>query len=108
MVVKRRKAHRAIKKKPSQLSAKRRAELSSKAKKLASTIKSPLRVYREIEKKIDTSWKKLRNAIKTGSRLAILKGRQELLLLLGECNYMTRECKRCLKQKNPHVAVLKN
>lgn len=108
MVIKRRKAHRATKRHSSGLSAKRRAELSARAKMFASTLKSPLRAYREIERKIDTTWKKLRRDVKHRSLKAIVKGRQDLLLLLGECNYMVRECGRCLKQKKPNVAILKN
>jgi len=79
-----------------QLSSKRRAALKAKAKKILCTIKTPLKAYRDIEHKIDTTWKKLRNDVKRRSRSAILKGRRDLLLLLGECNYMARECARRL------------
>lgn len=108
MVIKRKKLHRTAKRRSSMLSAKRRAVLSAKAKKIAFNLKTPIRAYREIEKKIDTTWKKLRNDVKNRSRKAILKGRQDLLLLLGECNYMARECKRCLKGKHPSkFAIIK-
>jgi len=82
-----------------QLSAKRRAELRMKAKKFAFTMQSPIRAYRDLEKKIDKTWKKLRTDVKNRSSRAIIKGRRDLLLLLGECNYMVRECGRCLAAK---------
>lgn len=95
----RKKSKKAVKH-STQLSAKRRAELAEKAKKLVFTMKTPLRAYRELEKRIDKTWKKLRNDVKTRSRRAILKGRRDLLLLLGECNYMARECGRAIQAKH--------
>lgn len=93
---KRHSAHRTFK---VRLSAQRRKQLKEKAKKIAFTMKTPLKAYREIERKIDKTWKKLRNDVKNRSRKAILKGRNDLLLLLGECNYMAKECSRCLMSK---------
>ncbi|MBF8262915.1 MAG: hypothetical protein HW387_580 [Parachlamydiales bacterium] len=62
-------------------------------------MKAPLHAYHTLEKKIDKTWQKLRDDVKSRSRKAILKGRRDLLLLLGECNYMASECARCLKSK---------
>lgn len=63
------------------------------------TLKNPRKVYKDLEKKIDRSWRVLRRSVKKRSRKAILKGRRELLLLLGECNYMAREYARYLKRR---------
>lgn len=81
-----------------EISAKRKAQLSKRAKKIATTMKSPLNTYRDLERKIDKTWKKLRNDVKRKSLPAIIKGKNELLLLLGECNYMARECARYLTE----------
>ena len=88
-----------IKRKKSHISAKRRAALRSKAQKIVFSMKAPMRTYRQIEQKIDKTWKKLRNDVKNRSVKAIKKGRNDLLLLLGECNYMVQECGRCLRRK---------
>jgi hypothetical protein len=76
---------------------KRRLVLKRRAKNIAFTMKKPLMAYHELEKKIDKTWTKLRSDVKKRSHRAIIKGRRDLLLLLGECNYMARECARCLK-----------
>ena len=99
MVIKRRKTHRAVKQDPWPVSAKRRAELRAQTEKFVLSMQAPLRTYRELKGKIDTTWKKLRKDVKGRSRRAIVKGRRDLLLLLGECNYMAREFKRCLSAK---------
>jgi hypothetical protein len=99
MVIKRKKVHRAAKRSATTLSSKRRTHLKKKAQKLIFSMQSPLRAYREIEHKIDKTWTKLRNDVKRRSRRAIIKGRRDLLLLLGECNYMAQECARCIAKK---------
>ena len=90
---------RQIKKTKPHISAKRRADLRKKAQKVAFTMTAPLRAYHEIERKIDKTWTQLRKDVKNRSHRAILKGRRDLLLLLGECNYMARECARFLSKK---------
>jgi len=94
------KRKRHIKTKKHVISTRRRATLRRKAKKIAFTMKAPMRTYFEIERKIDKTWKKLRNDVKNRSLKAIKKGRRDLLLLLGECNYMAKECTRCLTKKS--------
>ena len=94
MVIKRRR-HLA----KARLSAKRKSAIRRRAKKIAFSMKAPMKAYRTLEGKIDKTWTKLRQDVKTRSRKAIVKGRRDLLLLLGECNYMARECGRCLKGK---------
>lgn len=51
--------------------------------------------YRDLQKRADTAWKKFRTDVKRGAKAeVIIKDHNNLLLLLGECNYMARECKR--------------
>ena len=47
-----------------------------------------------LEKKINETWTKLQKAVKEKRANAVLTGRENLKLLLGECTYMANECKR--------------
>lgn len=57
--------------------------------------------YRELQKKVDLAWDKLKQDVKKKVSTNILtKHKNHLMLLLGECNYMARECKKnCRKPK---------
>ncbi len=51
--------------------------------------------YRTIEKQINAAWAKLQNDVKRhASPQILLEDKNHLMLLLGECNYMARECVR--------------
>ena len=51
--------------------------------------------YKELEGQTIKAWHKLRNDIRRNvNRQILIQDRNRLLLLLGECNYMTRECQR--------------
>ncbi len=51
--------------------------------------------YRTIEKQINAAWAKLQNDVKKhASPQVLLEDKNHLMLLLGECNYMARECVR--------------
>lgn len=53
------------------------------------------RAYRTLQDKADKAWVKLRSDVKEKASPEILvRDRDELLLLLGECNYMAGECLR--------------
>ena len=53
------------------------------------------RMYKALEKQIEEAWTKLRNDVRQkASPQTIAKDKNHLLLLLGECNYMVRECAR--------------
>lgn len=67
----------------------------------AFSLQSPLRTYKHLEKEIEKTWLELRKEIKKKNHAAIEKRKDDLLLLLGECNYMAQECTRCLKS-NPN------
>ena len=49
--------------------------------------------YRELQKRVDKAWDKLQADVQRKASPDILvRNKNELLLLLGECNYMAREC----------------
>lgn len=51
--------------------------------------------FRDLEKKAEKAMAKFRSNIKKkASPATLLKDKSELLLLLGECNYMARQCMR--------------
>ena len=53
------------------------------------------KAYKELQMRADTAWEKFRNDVRKNARSDILiKDHNHLLLLLGECNYMARECMR--------------
>jgi hypothetical protein len=100
MAIRRIRRHRRVaKRKVGGVSARRRVTLRRKAKRIAYSIKAPVRTYHALEKKIDKAWQKLRRDVKRRSLRAIIKGRRDLLLLLGECNYLARECARCVQKQ---------
>jgi hypothetical protein len=77
----------------------------AKAKKAAK--KSPVnynqaalwQTYKELQAKADKAWEKFRTDVRKKAKDDVLvKDRNELLLLLGECDYMVRECMRCSNQ----------
>lgn len=52
-------------------------------------------VYQDLQKKADRAWARLRADVRRKAPpQIILEDRDNLLLLLGECNYMARECVR--------------
>ncbi len=55
--------------------------------------------YQALQLKADKAWKKFRTDVRKNAKSqTILKDQKELLLLLGECNYMARECMRIASQ----------
>jgi hypothetical protein len=65
------------------------------AKSAAINHKAQWNIYKELEKQIDKAWAKLRADVKRKANPQILvKDKNHLMLLLGECNYMVRECVR--------------
>ncbi len=52
-------------------------------------------IYKKLQKQVNGAWKKLKTDIQNNEDPQILlQDRTQLLLLLGECNYMTLECSR--------------
>lgn len=53
------------------------------------------KAYRALRAQIDKAWEKLRADVrKKASSDVLMHDNNQLLLLLGECNYMARECSR--------------
>jgi hypothetical protein len=58
------------------------------------------KTFRELKTKTDKAWKSFQSGVKKKADPAtMMRRRNELLLLLGECNYMAKECARLDKQK---------
>lgn len=78
--------------------SKRRVSRKAKtsAKKSLSTNKSAhWEAYNELQKRVDKAWDKLQADVKRkASPSVLIRNKNHLLLLLGECNYMARECMR--------------
>jgi len=51
--------------------------------------------YRDLQKRADEAWAKFRNDVSNHANSEVLvQDNNQLLLLLGECDYMARECMR--------------
>ena len=51
--------------------------------------------YKELQDQVEEAWSHLQEAVrKRSSPKVLFRSRNELLLLLGECDYMARECMR--------------
>lgn len=85
----RKKARKVVKKK-----AKTIPNISD-AKGDAANRKALWQAYKGLQKRADQAWEKFRNDVKRKAKSDILiQDQNHLLLLLGECNYMARECMR--------------
>ncbi len=57
--------------------------------------------YRQLQKRVDQAWAKLQSDVKKKAKPHILiEDKKHLMLLLGECNYMARECMRFASKGN--------
>lgn len=78
----------AVRKKRPKVTEKASAEKSANRKAL-------WQAYRGLQKRADSAWEKFRSDVRRNAKSDILiKDHNQLLLLLGECNYMARECTR--------------
>jgi len=59
-------------------------------------MKAGLQAYKKLEREIAKAWIQLRKDIKERNQQAILKSSNNLMLLLGECTYMSNECMHTL------------
>ena len=58
------------------------------------------KMLKDMEKKLSSSYKKLSsNMLKNAPLKTLQKDAHELMLLLGETNYLAKECKRMKKKK---------
>lgn len=57
------------------------------------------KAYESLRDQVHRAWERLQaNVRRKAGPETLLKDRNELLLLLGECNYMARECMRCVRR----------
>jgi hypothetical protein len=71
----------------------------SRTQAVAKNKKAQWTVFRELQKKASKAWSKLRSdANRKAPPEILLQDRNNLLLLLGECNYLAGECMR-IKRK---------
>ena len=76
----------------------RRRKPVKKAKKANSRVHWD--AYKKLQKRVDEAWVKLRkNVKKKASPQILVQDKNHLLLLLGECNYMARECTRWARKR---------
>lgn len=53
------------------------------------------KAYRDLQMRAEKAWEKFHADVKRNAPSEVLiKDRNQLLLMLGECNYMARECMR--------------
>jgi hypothetical protein len=65
------------------------------AKTVAFNRQAQWKAYRELQMRADKAWEKFRADVRKNAKSDILiRDHNHLLLLLGECNYMARECMR--------------
>lgn len=70
----------------------KKAKASSK-KEIEANHKAHWKAYVELQKRVDKAWEKLQADVRRkASPSVLIRNKNELLLLLGECNYMAREC----------------
>jgi hypothetical protein len=90
-----------VKRKTKRKAARRKTAVRKKRSKGASlkaqqkNKKAHWTAYKELQQRVDKAWKKLRSDVnKRVSPKILIRDKNHLLLLLGECNYMARECMR--------------
>lgn len=70
----------------------KKAKISTKSS-MAANHKAHWKAYIELQKRVDKAWEKLQADVRRKAPPSVLiRNKNELLLLLGECNYMAREC----------------
>ncbi len=73
----------------------RKSAKSAAAKDVLKNRQAHWQAFRNLEKRCDQAWAKLKADTKRKADAAILiRDRNHLALLLGECDYMARECMR--------------
>jgi len=82
------------------ISRKKRAALALERAAIKFNRNSHWAVFRDLQNKADQAWEKLRANVQRRAPPEILtRDRNHLLLLLGECNYMAKECMRMTNRR---------
>lgn len=93
-------AIRKKRKAPKRTKTKKASKRSPKKTTTSNAQKAHSAAYYKLQKQVNTAWAALRKNIqKKASADVILRDRNRLLLLLGECNYMTRQCAQLVSSK---------
>ncbi len=78
----------------------RKTARSSDKKAAAYNKKAYWTAYKDLQQKAEKAWKKFKSSVtRKASPATIVANQNDLLLVLGECNYMARECKRLASKK---------
>lgn len=88
-----------MKQKALQTRAKTRIGSKSASPKSTQISAAQFKAFKSLEFKLNETWNNLHRSIKAGNRAAAAKYRNNLILLLGECDYIVHECARCLHKK---------
>ncbi|HSX25467.1 MAG TPA: hypothetical protein VLE89_00480 [Chlamydiales bacterium] len=65
----------------------------------AANRKTHWKAYKALQMKVDKAWSKLKTDVKRKVKTqTLIRDKNNLLLLLGECNYMARECARIVSR----------
>lgn len=85
---------RSAKKRPAKKAAPRRKIIKKKiAESTISNQESQWKIYKNLQQRIDKAWEQLQEDVERNApEHILLRNKNHLLLLLGECNYMAREC----------------
>ena len=77
------------------MTKKKTAKKSANAKAAAFNQKAQWQAYKQLQMRADKAWAKFRGDVARNARSDVLiQDQRQLILLLGECNYMARECMR--------------
>ncbi|HEX2583218.1 MAG TPA: hypothetical protein VHL30_03790 [Chlamydiales bacterium] len=88
---------RRVKKTPKRVVKKKKAPAK---KAMTANQKAQWSAYKELQQQVDKAWARLKEDVKKKAKSqTIVRDKNELLLLLGECNYMAREYMRLSAKK---------
>ncbi len=75
-------------------------QIAERKKAVATNQKAQWTAYKELQSQVDKAWARLKENVKKKAKPQVLaRDKNELLLLLGECNYMASECMRLSAKK---------
>jgi hypothetical protein len=95
----------SVKRKAKSKAKKASAKMTPKKKAGAFNRKSYWKAFKDLEARADAAWKKFQSSVKNKApQSEIAKNRSDLLLILGECNYMAQECARLQELKKSKKA----
>ncbi|MBS0625193.1 MAG: hypothetical protein JSS32_04010 [Verrucomicrobia bacterium] len=95
MAVRRKRKVKARKTTRRKVARKKTSNKSANRKAAAHNRQAQWQAYKHLEAQIDKAWAKLRHDVKKkASPQILMKDKNHLTLLLGECNYMLRQCVR--------------